>query len=110
MILHVVDNRPIAHYTMTSCKFSRCRTLSGAVVATCTPLAAELCAMSDMSSSSVAPEAFLLSEDDIPGASLGGRDPGELGVAELKRWLQCRAAKRDGKKPELLKRYVNDNS
>ena len=32
----------------------------------------------------------------------GGRDPGELGVAELKR----RAAKRDGRKPYLVKREV----
>ena len=45
-------------------------------------------------------------EDDIPGVSFGGRDPGELGVAERKRWLQCRAAKRDGQKPYLLKREV----
>ena len=43
------------------------------------------------------------------GTSFGGRNPGELGVAELKRWSQCRAAKRDGRKPELVKRerYVH---
>ena len=29
---------------------------------------------------------------DVPGASLQGRDPSELKVPELKRWLECRAA------------------
>ena len=41
-----------------------------------------------------------LAEDDVPGASLQGRNPELLKVPELKRWLQCR-------KPELIARYSN---
>ena len=33
-----------------------------------------------------------LTEADIPGASLGNRDPQTLKVAELKFWLRCRGA------------------
>ena len=33
-----------------------------------------------------------LTEVDIPGASLGNRDPESLKVAELKFWLRCRGA------------------
>ena len=33
-----------------------------------------------------------LTEADIPGASLGGRDPEKFKVAELKFWLRCRGA------------------
>ena len=33
-----------------------------------------------------------LTEADIPGASLGNRDPEALKVAELKFWLRCRGA------------------
>ena len=39
----------------------------------------------------------LLQESDIPGA-LDGKDPTELKIPELKRWLQCRAASTKGKK------------
>lgn len=46
----------------------------------------------------------LLNEDDIPGASLGGKDPSELNVVQLKRWLVCRGAPVSGKKPELVQR------
>ena len=45
-------------------------------------------------------------EEDIPGASLNGRDPGCLKVQELKRWLQCRGASVRGKKADLVKRLV----
>ena len=47
-----------------------------------------------------------LKEEDIPGASLNGRDPGCLKVQELKRWLQCRGASVRGKKADLVKRLV----
>lgn len=47
---------------------------------------------------------FQLSEKDIPGASLSGRDPSELHEAELKRWLKCRGANTTGRKRDLVKR------
>ena len=43
-------------------------------------------------------------EDDIPGASLNGRDPSELHVVELKRWLKCRGANQSGRKADFVKR------
>ena len=33
-----------------------------------------------------------LTVDDIPGASLGNREPEKFKVAELRFWLQCRGA------------------
>ena len=45
-----------------------------------------------------------LSEVDVPGASLQGKDPSVLKVPELKRWLQCRAASTRGKKADLVSR------
>ena len=45
-----------------------------------------------------------LREEDIPGASLGGREVIALKVAELKRWLQCRRASVKGKKADLVAR------
>ena len=42
-------------------------------------------------------EMLMLCEDDIPGASLNGRDPNELTVVQLKRWLACRGAPLSGK-------------
>ena len=39
-----------------------------------------------------------LTEDDVPGAALCGRNPAELKVPELKRWLMCRGASVKGKK------------
>ena len=50
--------------------------------------------------------AYELTEEDIPGAALGGRDPGVLSVAELKRWLACRGASRRGRKAELVLRVT----
>lgn len=47
-----------------------------------------------------------LKEEDIPGASLNGGDPGCLKVQELKWWLQCRGASVRGKKADLVKRLV----
>ena len=49
---------------------------------------------------------LLLTESDIPGASLDGKNPSELSVVQLKRWLVCRGAPVTGKKPELIQRYV----
>ena len=45
-----------------------------------------------------------LHEEDVPGASLIGRDPKTLKVIELQRWLQCRGASIKGKKAELVLR------
>lgn len=35
---------------------------------------------------------ILLTESDIPGASLDGKDPAQLNVLQLKRWLACHGA------------------
>ena len=50
--------------------------------------------------------AILLTEDDIPGASLLGRKPEELKTAELRLWLKCRGDSCKGlkTKAELVKR------
>ena len=45
-----------------------------------------------------------LREEDVPGASLNGRELSQLLVVELKCWLKCRAATAVGKKLELVKR------
>ena len=39
-----------------------------------------------------------LREEDVPGASLNGRNPSQLHVVELKRWLRCRGATTAGRK------------
>ncbi len=57
-----------------------------------------------MSSSSGSSLALPLLENDIPGASLNGRDPSLLKVPELKRWLLCRGASVRGKKADLVLR------
>lgn len=51
--------------------------------------------------------AMTLEEKDIPGASLYGRDPGDLKVPELKHWLACRGTPLKGKKTDLVARFVN---
>ena len=51
---------------------------------------------------------ILLTESDIPGASLDGKNPAELNVSQLKRWLTCRGAPVNGKKPELIQRLVSN--
>ncbi len=49
-------------------------------------------------------DAFIhLTEEDVPGASLNGRDPSQLHVEELKRWLKCRGAMVSGRKKDLVK-------
>jgi len=46
-----------------------------------------------------------LAEEDIPGASLRGRNPQQLTIPELKRWLSCRkGTKTNGNKRNLVER------
>ena len=47
-----------------------------------------------------------LNEDDIPGASLEGRNPSELNNDALRFWLRCRGDKCKGlkTKAQLVKR------
>ena len=45
-----------------------------------------------------------LTENDIPGAALNGKDPATLKIPELKRWLKCRNAPTKGRKAELIAR------
>jgi len=40
----------------------------------------------------------MLTEADIPGASLNNKDPFELNILQLKRWLACHGAPLTGKK------------
>ena len=47
---------------------------------------------------------LVLTEADIPGASLNGKEPSELNAIQLKRWLACRGAQLTGKKPQLVER------
>ena len=46
----------------------------------------------------------VLCEDDIPGSSLNGKNPQQLNMTQLKRWLACRGAPVSGRKPELIER------
>ena len=48
----------------------------------------------------------LLSECDIPGASLDGKKPRELNAAQLRRWLACHRVPISGKKPQLIERLA----
>ena len=45
-----------------------------------------------------------LREEDIPGATLDGRDPNVLTIPQLKHWLQCQNAPTRGKKADLVAR------
>ena len=51
----------------------------------------------------------LLTENDIPGASLQGRKPAEMKKADLLFWLRCRGDSCKGMtvKAQLVKRYVS---
>ena len=44
----------------------------------------------------------ILSEDDIPGASLAGRNPSSLKNEELRFWLRCRGNSLKGLKTKAL--------
>jgi len=45
---------------------------------------------------------ILLTEADVPGASLDGKHPEELNVSQLKRWLACQGSPVGGKKPQQI--------
>ena len=47
--------------------------------------------------------AVILREEDVPGAKLT-KSPASCSNVELKRWLECRGAKKSGKKAELVER------
>ena len=47
---------------------------------------------------------LLLEESNILRASLNGKQPFQVNVTELKRWLSCRGAPLTGNKPELIER------
>ena len=51
-------------------------------------------------------KAFILSQEDIPGANLPRETVEECSVVQLKRWLVCRGAKTTGKKGALVNRYA----
>ena len=48
---------------------------------------------------------MVLTENDVPGSALNDKQPHELNVLQLKRWLACRGAPVTGKKPDLIERY-----
>ena len=50
---------------------------------------------------------WLVCEAEIPGASLNGRRPEQLKIPELRLWLAivCRRAPTKGKKADLVERY-----
>ena len=47
----------------------------------------------------------VLTENDVPGSALNGKQPHELNILQLKRWLACRGAPITGNKLELIERY-----
>ena len=51
----------------------------------------------------------ILTEDDIPGVSLAGRNPSSLKNEELKFWLRCRgdSLKELKTKAQLVKRHLS---
>lgn len=53
------------------------------------------------SSSSATNDTIILTEDDIPGASLAGRNPSSLKNEELRFWLRCRGDSLKGLKRKL---------
>ena len=60
------------------------------------------------SSSSAVNDSVILTEDDIPGASLAGRNPSSLKNEELRFWLRFREDSLKGLKTKalLVKRYA----
>ena len=51
-----------------------------------------------------------LHENDVPGAKFQCSEISEHSVCELKRWIECRGLITNGKKSELVKRYVKTNT
>jgi len=62
--------------------------------------------MSSGESSTVTGNFEVLTEDDIPGASLNGKQPKQLNLTQIKRWLACRRAPTSGKRPQLIERFA----
>ena len=60
------------------------------------------------SSSNAVNDSVILTEDDIPGASLAGRNHSSLKNEELRFWLRCREDSLKGLKTKalLVKRYA----
>ena len=60
----------------------------------------------EMASISRDSDAVILTENDIPGAALAGRNPSSLKNEELKFWLRCRGDSLKGlkTKAQLIKR------
>lgn len=54
--------------------------------------------------SKLEPFRIILTENDIPGASLQNRKPENLQNEELKRWLKCRGGSVGGNRVQLLER------
>ena len=54
------------------------------------------------SSSSAVNDSVILKEDDIPGASLAGRNPPSLKNEELRFWLRCHGDSLKGLKTKVL--------
>ena len=54
------------------------------------------------------PETVVLTELDIPGAALNGKDPKLASKSDLKFWLQCRGVKvsKIKTKAEHIKKYT----
>ena len=67
----------------------------------------EICVAGTMAIS-VSSSSIRLTEEDINGASLQGRNAKDLSISELKRWLSCRkGAKLSGNKRSLAERQVS---
>ena len=58
------------------------------------------------SSSSAVNDSVILTEDDIPGASLAGRNPSSLKNEELRFWLRCREDSLKGLKKKPADSHV----
>ena len=50
---------------------------------------------------------IILHKDEVPGASLRGRDFGSLKIPESKLWLQYRRVSTKGLKADLVVRYFH---
>ena len=57
-------------------------------------------------------DSVILTEDDIPGASLAGRNPSSLKNEALRLWLRCHKDSLKGFKTKalLVKRYAQSNA
>ena len=54
---------------------------------------------------SLSKEKIILTEEDIPGATIARESVQQCTVVQLRRWLLCRGAKTSGKKASLITRY-----